>query len=176
VNLPGEITFSITEGDHYALYKLMFHRSLKVPKLALMLAVPLAALSILFNVLLERPLLDGLIPIFVGIAVGSATVGILFASLKPRARKIYQESASLKEEMALVYEDNGFRIEQPSGLWRVQWQQLARWDENSAIFAVFPNRAMAIIIPKQQVSEGVINFMRNQMMQSGLERPWRLRK
>lgn len=154
----------------------MLRRSLKLLKLALVLAAPLAALSIMFNVLLERPLLDGLVPILVGIFVGGVAVAALFVSLKSRARKVYRESASLQEEMTLIFEDEGCRIEQPSGLWRIQWRQLVRWDEDRDIFAVFPNRMMAIIFPKQQVSSNVVDFMREQMKLSGLPKPWRLRK
>ncbi len=176
MSLPGSASFRITESDHYALNKLMLRRSLKLPKLALVLAAPLALLSLVFNVLLERPLLDGLLPILVGIFVGSVAVFALFASLKPRALKIYRESASLQEEMTLIFEDDGCRIEQPSGSWRVKWRHLVRWDEDREIFAVFPNRAMAIIVPKQQVSQDVVNFMREQMKHSGLPKPWKLRK
>lgn len=148
MSLPGPVSFKITECDHYALNKLILRRSLNLPKLALVLAALLAALSIVFNVLLGRPLLDGLVPILVGIFVGGVAAAAFFGSLKPRASKVYRESASLQEEMTLIFEDEGCRIEQLSGLWRIQWLQLVRWDEDRDIFAVFPNRAMAIIVPK----------------------------
>lgn len=176
MSLPGAINFRITEEDHYAVNRLMLARSLGRLRPLLLLVVGLAVLSVVVNVLLERSVLDDLMPLIVGIAVGGLAALGMFVTLKPRARKIYRESAPLREEMTLLFEDGGFRIEQPSGLWRVQWGDLVRWDENHDIFAVFPNRQMAIIVPKQQISEDVVDYIREQMKLSGLSRPWKLRK
>jgi hypothetical protein len=176
VSLPGAINFRITEEDHYAVNRLVLARSLGRLRPLLLLVVGLAVLSIAVNVLLERSVLDGLMPLIVGVAVGGLAALGMFVTLKPRARKIYRETASLREEMTLVFEDGGFRIEQLSGLWRVRWGDLVRWDENHDIFAVFPNRQMTIIVPKKQVNEDVVNFIREQRKLSGLPLPWKLRK
>lgn len=174
--MPGQVSYRITEADHYAVNKLMLGRSLGRLKFVLLLLLPVVALAVVADVLLERSILDDLMPIVVGVIMGGIAVVAMFVSLKWRARKVYRESGSLQEEMTLIFEDNGFRVEQPSGLWRVQWQQLVRWDEDRDIFAVFPNRIMAIIFPKQQVSSDVVDFMREQMKLSGLPKPWKLRK
>lgn len=124
----------------------------------------------------EQSVLDGLIPVSVGIMVGLAITGVLMATLRARSREVYEESASLKEEMTLTFTDEGFEVEQASGLYRAKWDTLVRWDENARIFAVFLNRQMAIIFPKAQVSEDVVDFAREQMKRSGLTRPRELRK
>jgi hypothetical protein len=51
-----------------------------------------------------------------------------------------------------------------------------RWDEDGNLFAVFPNRRLAIIIPKEQVGEELVDFVREKMRQSGLLKPWKLRE
>jgi len=176
VSLPAPIKFRISEGDHFAFNKLMLGRSLKFLKLGLLLVFPYVALSVVLNGLLERPIFGDLMPLAAGVFAGGVFAIAMFAPLKSRARKVYRESASLQEEMTLIFQDDGFTIEQPSGLWRVHWRQLVRWDENRDIFIVFPNRLLAIIFPKHNVSDDVVDFMREQMKKSGLPRPWKLRK
>jgi hypothetical protein len=156
--------------------RLALRRSLKPVKIGLVLAAFLAAASVTINILLARPILEGLMPIAIGtVAGGAATIGLLLW-IRWQAKKVYRESASLQEEMTLVFEADGFRIEQESGLWRVRWEQLVRWDEDRSVFLLFPNRALAIILPKAQVCENVVDYVRRQMKISGLERAWRLRK
>lgn len=120
--------------------------------------------------------MQGIILVLVGVlAAGLYTLGTRIF-LRPKVRKVYRETASLKEDMTLFLEDGGIRIEQPSGMHRTQWGQLVRWDEDNHVFALFINRWQAFILPKQQVHKDIVDFMREQMKQSGLPLPWKLRK
>jgi glycopeptide antibiotics resistance protein len=122
VSLPEPASFRISEDDHYALNKLMFNRTLKPLKIFLLALLPIVALSIIIDVALKRSIIDDLMPLGVGGLVGCFAVFVMSASLKRNARKVYRESASLQEEMTLVFEEDGFRIEHQSGSWRVEWR------------------------------------------------------
>ncbi len=173
MSLPGPVTYRIGEGDHFAFNALMFRRTWTR---CLLLALPGAAIIAVPVAWAEQSVMQGVGLILVGVvAAGLYTLGMrLF--LRTRVSKVYRETTSLQEEMTLFVEDEGIRIEQPSGMHRTQWRQLVRWDEDKHVIALFINRWQAFILPKQWVNEDVADFIREQMKQSGLPRPWKLRK
>ncbi|MBA4044575.1 MAG: hypothetical protein C0471_09185 [Erythrobacter sp.] len=173
MNLPGPVTYWIKEDDHFAFNALMFRRTWTR---CLILALPSAAIVAVPIAWFQRSVMQGIILVVVGVvAAGLYAFGIrLF--LRPRVSKVYRETAALQEEMTLFVEEGGVRIEQASGMHRTKWGNLVRWDEDNHIFTLFINRWQAFILPKQQVHKDVVDFMREQMKQSGLPRPWKLRK
>lgn len=170
---PESVTYRIEEGDYLAFNALVFRRTWIR---CLLLGIPGAALIAVPVAWIERSFVQGVGLIMVGLAAGAIYSFVLRLFLGPRVRKVYRETASLQEELTLVLAESGLLVEQPSGSHRVEWGQLVRWDENDTVFAVFTNRVQALIFPKQQVGREAIDFMREQMLRSGLNRPWKLRK
>lgn len=173
MNLPEPVTYRIDEESHYALWELMSRKS-GLKGLQWSLAI-LALGGLLFGLVLQS-IFAGLAVIGIGMFAVLVAMGVTHASLRMRARKVYRESASLHEEMTLTFHDDGFEIDQASGRHRIRWPKMVRWYESAAIMAVFPNRYLAFIFPKDQVSEVSVNHIREQLMQSGLPLPWKLRK
>lgn len=173
MNLPGPVSYRIAEGDYHALNALMFRRTWS---LCLLYGLPGAAVIAVPVAWVERSFMLGIGLILVGLAAGMIYLFVMRLFLRPRGRKVYRESVSLQEEMTVLFDENGLRVEQASGSHRAQWSQLVRWDENEAVFALFTNRVQALIFPKQEVGKEVVDFMREQIKHSGLPRPWKLRK
>lgn len=173
MSLPGPVSYRISEGDHYAFAKLMFRRKWLRSYVG-PLVVGIGASLVLIG--MDRPVWLALVPLIAGAVAMLAAAGGGFLSLKRRSRAIYRESAGLGDEVTLSFQLDGFEISQPRGFTSMNWNELARWDEDHEVFAIFPNRQIAITFPKQQVSEEVVNYMREQMKLSGLPRPWKLRK
>ena len=173
MSLPEPVTYRIGEGDYFAFNALVFRRTWTR---CLLLALPGGAMIAVPVALAEQSVMQGIGLMVVGIAAAGLYTFVMRLFLGPRVRKAYRETASLQEEMMLFVEDGGIRVEQPSGIQRPLWAQLLRWDEDERVFALFPSRWQAFIFPKQQVSKDVVDFMREQMQQSGLARPWKLRK
>lgn len=171
--LPGPVSFTISEGDYHALNALMFRRTWGRCLVLGLLAAAVVAVPVAW---VERSLLLGIGLILVGLAAGTIYILAMRLFLRPRGRKVYRESASLQEEMTVTVDQDGLHVEQASGSYHAQWRKLVRWDENEAVFALFPNRIQALIFPKHEVGKEVVDFMRKQMKISGLPRPWRLRK
>ncbi len=173
MSLPGPVSYRIGEGDYLALNALVFRRTWTR---CLWLTLPTGAVIAVPIAVSKQSLIHGIVLILVGAAAACLFVMVMRLFLGPRARKIYRETASLREEITLTFEDGGVRLEQASGMHRAQWGQLVRWDEDDKIFALFPNRILALSFPKQQVNKEVVNFMREQMKLSGLPRRWKLRQ
>ncbi|WP_161981486.1 YcxB family protein [Aurantiacibacter suaedae] len=121
-------------------------------------------------------------PVALG-AAGGAVAGWLliwalwhFVTMPYHVRKVYRESAALRERTTIACDDEAITFTQESGNWRLKWCEAARWDEAETIFAVFPNRAMAHILPKRDLSSEIIDFVRERLIVSGLTQPWKLRK
>jgi YcxB-like protein len=174
VNLPGPITYRIDEASHYALWKLMFRRSLW--QLIAWTSPIIVFLGLIFFTL-NLQSVPGLInPIYAGFLIGVVIAVTQRLTLRSRALKVYGETASFREEVAFHLTDQGFKTEQPSGIYRANWADMVRWDEDTEIFAIFPNRDKAVILPKDQFSVDVVLQARERMVQSGLPRPGKLRK
>lgn len=173
MSLPGPVTYRIREADHYSLWRMMSRWS---GSRGLAWSIGLLLLFGLVIGVAEQSVAEGLYPIGAGLLAGVAALVAYYATIKPRARKVFRESVTLHEDMTLTFHDDGFEIAQASGRFRGRWVNMVRWDENPEIMAVFPNRYSAIIFPKDQVDEDCVTHIREQMQLSGLPKPWKLRK
>ena len=122
------------------------------------------------------------VPALVGAAIGALLLPLIiwglshFVTIPRHVHKLYRESAAIRERAALTCDEEALRFDQESGQWRLKWAEAARWDETETIFAVFPNRALAHILPKRDLSPEFIDFVRARVIASGLTKPWKLRK
>jgi hypothetical protein len=96
--------------------------------------------------------------------------------LPPRLRRNYRESASLKEAMTFTPNETGFECIQASGAWHPKWEDMRKWEEASQFLAIFPSRVGACILPRDQVDETVLDYVRNRLIASGLRKPGKFRK
>ena len=171
--IPDPASFRLDAGDYHALNKLVFRRCW-VPRLYWAFAVICAAL--LSAIFLESITLESVMPIIVGIMAGGAVLAFKRLMLRRRSLKVFAESASLRELQTISAINGGFSTEQESGTTKLRWENVAKWDETADIFAIFPNRLMAYILPKVKVRAAMIDYMRNQLIEAGLPKPGKLRK
>lgn len=99
-----------------------------------------------------------------------------FRALPRLARAAYREDAQIKEETSLTLDAEGYVTEFVSGTVRRKWANLVKWDEDARIFAVYSNRQMGHIFPKDQVPGSVIDTIRHHLIASGLPKRGKLRQ
>ena len=99
-----------------------------------------------------------------------------FRALPRLAKAAYREDAQIKEETTVQVDAQGYVAEFASGVVRREWANLVKWDEDDRIFAVYSNRQMGHIFPKDQVPGSVIDGIRHHLIASGLEQRGKLRK
>ena len=167
------VTFRISEQDYLAFSMLVFRRSLW--RCLMWLLPVIVILAVVFSQK-ESTVVGVLVPIVIGIVAGLAIIGLQWLMLPFRAAKIYRESAALQQPLMFSADDAVFVIEQEAGVWRSQWRDMAKWDENDRLFAIFINRIMANILPKDQVDAATIDYVRSQLVTSGLAQRGKLRK
>ena len=170
--MRGEI--QILESDYVAFQRLYFRRHL--PRLALVVGLLIVGVGAFW-------LTGNLRGVTAVAATGTAVItalmiwGLLhFVTIPLRVRKLFRESAAVRERMAITCDKEAIHFAQESGTWRLKWAQAARWDETDAVFALFPNRAMAHLLPKRDVAPELIDYIRERLIASGLAQPWKLRK
>lgn len=118
-----------------------------------------------------------LLPIPIGGAVGLFMVlGIQWLSLARRSDKVFEESAYLQSLFQFSADDAGFSFTWDRGHSYSSWVDMVKWDETDEIFAIFQNRMMANILPKDQLGVEAIAFVRDRLVASGLSKPGKMRK
>jgi hypothetical protein len=113
---------------------------------------------------------------FVGVLAGLLVLGLQRLLLPSRGRKVYRESAAIQTPQHLKIDEEGFVLEQEAGVWRSKWNQMVKWDETKNLVAIYPNRVMANLIPKDQVDPLIIDIIRGQLVSSGLTKRGEMRK
>lgn len=96
--------------------------------------------------------------------------------LPRRSAAVFHETVNLREPQTISFDADGFRVDLKSGHSRHEWSHIAKWDESDRIMAVYINRILAYILPKDQVSPEVIGFVRQQLIETGLTKPGKPRK
>ncbi len=99
-----------------------------------------------------------------------------FLFLPRGSARVFRESAYLHGAQTISFDESGFAVEGPSGTVGHQWSTIAKWDESSKLMAVYPNRLIAYILPKEKLSPQLIDHVRSQLVGSGLARKGELRK
>ncbi|RIV91896.1 YcxB family protein [Aurantiacibacter xanthus] len=170
--LRGEL--QLAEGDYLAFQRLYIRRML--PRLGAFAGVVLLVIAgfwLAGNISAEVVLGAGLGAILMVVAIWAVSH---FVTIPWQVRRIYRESAALRERVEIVCDKEAVRFVQASGNWRLKWAEVARWDETDAIFCLFPNRAMAHLLPKRDLPPELIDYIRARLISSGLSKPWKLRK
>ncbi len=169
---PPSTTFLIDEKLYLEFCALTF-RSLVWRCLRWMLpAILIAILLFAFS----REYGDLAMAAFVGVLAGLLVLGLQRLLLPSRGKKVYRESAALQTPQILNIDDEGFVLKQEAGVWRSKWSQMVKWDETKNLVAIYPNRVMANLIPKNQVDPLIIDIIREHLVSSGLTKRGELRK
>ena len=168
------ITVELDESLHLAFWRLVGSRSVK--QIAVYGPVVLGLVLLLGYSFGEKPL-ELVLPALVGLVVLAVGIASLWFWAWPvQSSKIFNETTALREAQAITIAQNSFTIDQASGCWTQKWNDMVKWDENSAVFAVFPNRYLGYIFPKDQIDIAVIDFARAQLIETGLTKRGALRK
>lgn len=170
---PAPVIYRLDKESHCALWNLIFWRSVIR---CLLWIIPLSALAGLLLTVGREPLVEALVPILAGVVGGSVAVAAMWLTIPHRAAKVFNESAILQEQFTLSVDDQEFEFTQESGNVRSRWDQMAKWDEDGRLLAIFPNRQMAYLLPKDRVPQGFVDYCRERLIASGLPLPNRLRK
>ena len=167
-------SYLIDEQLYLSFCRMTFRRSLLrcIAMTALAIAIVLGVLFVFgFD---ATSLLSGALA---GIVILVAFLAVQrFVLLNRQARKVYLESLSLQERVELAMDDGGFVIDQESGTLRGKWSAMAKWDETPEFLAVYPNRLMATLLPKRELSGETIDYCRQRLIASGLPNRGKLRK
>lgn len=170
---PG--TFQVDEAIHIEFSK-MTCRANAVRPIGIMSAVVLIAAAILFLVGTNDSIGLG-IGVLIGLAVGLGLIFLSYMFLLPRqAVSLFRQSGYLREPQTISFEESGFLMEQASGHGRHQWTMMNKWNETDALFAIYLNRMLAFVLPKDQIAPATIDFIRSQLIASGLPKKGKQRR
>ena len=173
MNPEVQVTVEIDETVHLRLWQMIFVRS--IGRCLVIYGTAIAVVILLFasSGSSATDLLYGLIG---GALAISAMLGVQWLALPLRAQRVFKESAQLRTPKQFIATDQGFRFVWDRGNIETAWSEITKWDETDDLLAIFPNRLMAYMLPKCQVDEPTINFVRERMVASGLTLRGKLRK
>lgn len=113
----------------------------------------------------------------IGLSLLPLIFWIAYAFILPRrSAAVFRETVNLREPQTISFDGDGFRVDLKSGHSRYQWSHIAKWDKSGRIMAVYINRLLAYILPKDQIPPEAIAFVRQQLIETGLTKPGKLRK
>ncbi|MEM7700593.1 MAG: YcxB family protein [Pseudomonadota bacterium] len=92
------------------------------------------------------------------------------------ARKAWRDFALIREPIEFSAHADGFAIHQPSAHVEATWSNMIAWDEDAKVFAIYVTRQQAYILPKPQIEGDFIDFVRAQLIESGLTKRGARRK
>lgn len=99
-----------------------------------------------------------------------------FIVLPSQSRKVFSETAALKEEQSLTLVEGGVDITQSSSQVSIVWNNMVCWSEDKRYFVIYANRMLGYIFPKDKVPPLFINDIRASLIQSGLPEKGKRRK
>ncbi len=166
-------SYTLSEDDHLAFWLLLSRAQYK--KL-LLVAAPLVVLATIWTAVQNGVLAGVILLLAAGIAGALAGRGLDWLLLPPLARKHFNENALLREEVELTFDDDSLCLSQRSGNLDFRWVDALKFDESDEVFAVFPARNVAYVIPKVTVPNSAIDGIRARLISSGLVAKGEVRK
>lgn len=159
------VRYTVSEEIHLAYWTLQFDSSIK--RAIVFLCGLVVVLAIIAFVIA-----DGISALSVGIGgvIGAVivTLATRFIVIPWQAAKSWRDYALLKEEMTITMHEDGFSIEQPSAHVDAKWSSMIAWHETDQLFAMYLNRQLAYVLPKDQVSAAHTDYARRHLIASGL--------
>lgn len=120
---------------------------------------------------------DGLASLLPAFGAGAATALAVIVLTWRNARRIYRQTPTMQQERAMRFDQDGFEIEQASGIFRSPWQDINRWTRSDSFLILWLNRAMMILIPVTEVTAVHIDAMASNLTGSGLAKSkWRKKR
>ncbi len=173
--IPEPQTYQLDEGLHTRFWRMAYLRTLPGALLRFFGVIILALIVLMVFFKPDwRALLAG---IGGGLIVLILILAVQYWLLLPRqSGKVFRESVKLHEPQTLRVDDVEFEITQPSAHTKYGWGEVVKWEETDDFLAIFPNRAVAHIVPKGQVDPALIDYARTKLIEYGLPKPGKLRK
>ena len=173
--IPEPQTYQLDEDLHVRLWRMTYRGTLLAAFLRFFGVIALALVVLVVFLEPDWPAL--LAGIGAGFTVLLLILVVQYWVLLPRqSAKVFRESVKLHEPQTMRVDEVGFEITQPSAHANYGWGEVAKWDETGDFFGIFPNRATAYIVPKQQVDLALIDYARAKLIENGLPKPGKLRK
>ena len=173
--IPDPQTYQLDEDLHLRLWRMTYRGTLPGAFLRFfgVIALALIVLAVFFQ--------PDWLSLLVGVGSGCVFLFLILCVqywvLVPRqSGKVFRESVKLHEPQTLRVDEAGFEVTQPSAHANYGWGEIAKWDETGDFFGIFPNRAVAYIVPKAQVDPALLDYARAKLIENGLPKPGKLRK
>jgi len=95
----------------------------------------------------------------------------------PRQVKAYfADLAYLRDDVFLSFRDGGGSVAYTSSVHEFDWNGMAMWDEGPDFLVIHRSKLEMILLPKSQLPAATVDFVREQLISSGLEIPGKFRK
>lgn len=167
-----ELDYDLAEADHLsAVRKHCVRSSLRVG------LVCIGGLAVVLAIIHPSDLSNITINGIGGGAIALLLIIPLYATffLPLQVRRTLREQKSATERRHLAADDDGFSIEQPSGVFRSLWADILMWDETKLVIALYINRIMMIPLPKGALGSEGADYIRERLRASGLTTPGKRR-
>ena len=86
-----------------------------------------------------------------------------------RARKAYHTATHLSIEQIYEMDENEIAVQTKLSSARIPWGHFWKWEESPALLALYPQMQIAYLLPKDQVTEGDLGFIRESLTKHGLK-------
>ncbi len=146
------ITIFISEQDAVLAAKLASARKLGFPIWPLLVVGMAVSLFILWWGRMDNSwAADILAPMLIALIVVVALVQYVLVPWQ--ARRQYQQSASVEDEIAAVWDEGQLRLSGDHGSLIYAWSDYHRWSEDSAILLLYHSDATFNVIPKSALTK-----------------------
>lgn len=88
--------------------------------------------------------------------------------LPRRARRVFAESKSMHGEQCLQLSDHQVEFSSDSGVYRLPWQDVHKWDEYRGVFMIYPSSAMMVLVPATRIDGAAMAFAKARLAGAGL--------
>jgi hypothetical protein len=85
-----------------------------------------------------------------------------------RARRVYAETKSIQDEQSMQLSAEQAEFSSDSGVFRLRWQDVHKWDEHRGLFMIYPSSAMMVLVPAARIDGAAMAFAKARLAEAGL--------
>lgn len=115
---------------------------------------------------------DGRVVIAGAVGGGAALILVqLFGWLRvpARARKAFKTATHFSTEQHFAMDEGEIAVQTELSSARIPWSHFWKWEESAALLALYPQMQIAYLLPKGQISEDDLEFIRQSLKEHGLK-------
>lgn len=96
--------------------------------------------------------------------------------LPRRARRVFAETKSMHGEQCMQLSDHQLEISSYSGVYRLPWQDVHKWDAYRGVFMIYPSSAMMVLVPAARIDGAAMAFAKARLVDAGLPTAGKVRR